>query len=113
MKKRIGTKVYDTEKGIPVIPEAGLYKQPNKRTFYIFDGEKITPLEYDQAAEMIRGAGNPELLELLEKKPNNRGCASLTIALQQYKKLETYARCNGVSMKSVIEDYIDSLSIEE
>lgn len=112
MKKRIGTKLYDTEKGIPVIPEAGLYKQPNKKTFYLFDGEKITPINYAEAETMIRGAGNPELLKFFENKPSNRGCVTVTITLEKYKKLEQFARAENKSMKSIIEDFIDSLSME-
>lgn len=113
MKKRIGTKIYDTEKGIPVLPELGLYKQPNKRTFYLFDGEKITPVSYDEAKNMVRGAGRDDLLEYFRVKPSNRGCITLTITVDRYYKLEQYARSRNVSMKSIIETYIDSLSVEK
>ncbi len=113
MKKRIGTKLYDTEKGIPVLPDQGLYKQPNKRTFFLFDGEKITPIEYDTAADMIRRSENPDLIRFLEVKPNSRGCASQMISLDKYNKLVKYAKKVGKSQKSIIEDFIDSLSIDE
>ena len=113
MKKRIGTKIYYTEKGIPVIPEAGLYKQPNKRTFYLFDGETITPLEYDQAAEMIRGTGNPELLSILTRKADVKGDTCIKITVKHADKLAEYSRRVGISQKKIIENYIDSLSIEE
>ena len=113
MKKRIGTKLYDTDKAIPVLPERGLYKQPNKRTFFLFDGEKITPLEFDQAKEMIEGAGNPDLIKYLEMKPNNRGCVTVCVTVDRYEKLVAYAKKVGKSQKSIIEDFIDSLSIDE
>ena len=109
MKKRIGTKLYDTEKGIPVIPELNLYKQPNKRTFYTFDGETITPVDFDKAAEMIRDTGDPDLLQYIQIKPSNRGCATLSVTLDRYYKLEKYAHRTGVSMKSLVESFIDSL----
>ena len=112
MKKRIGTKLYDTDKAIPVLPERGLYKQPNKRTFFLYDGETIEPIEYEKAADMIAKAENPDLLKYLTVKPNSRGCASLMISIEQYNKLAKYAQMTGKSQKSIIEDFIDSLSIE-
>ena len=109
MKKRIGTKLYDTDAGIPVIPEKHLYKQPNKRTFYLFDGEKIEPLTLEQAAEMIRGEGDPELERYINVRPNDRGCYKLTVAVDRYNKLSAYSRHTGQSMKSLVEAWIDSL----
>lgn len=109
MKKRIGSKFYDTDNGIPVLPDQHLYKQPNKRTFYLFDGATITPLDFDQAADMIRQAGDPDLLQYITVKPNDRGCAKLTVTVEHYDKLSAYCRRTGVSMKSLIEGFIDSL----
>ena len=57
MKKRIGTKLYDTEKAAPVLPDLGLYKQGQKQTYFIFDGVTITPLSYEDAAAMLQTAG--------------------------------------------------------
>ena len=112
MKRRIGTKLYDTDKAIPVLPEQGLYKQPNKRTFFLYIGNTITPIEYETAADMIAQAENPDLLQYLEVKPNSRGCASQMISIEKYNKLAKYAQMVGKSQKSIIEDFIDSLSIE-
>lgn len=112
MKKRIGSKLYDTEKGIPVLPDQHLYKQPNKRTFYLFDGETITPVSFEEAAEMIRGAELPDPDRFLDVKPSARGCVSLGITVDRYHKLERFAKLRGISMKSVIEAYIDSLPEE-
>lgn len=113
MKKRIGTKLYDTDKAIPVLPEQGLYKQPNKRTFFLYDGEKITPIDYDTAADMIKQAENPDLLQYLEVKQNSRGCASQMISIDKYNRLAAYAKKVGRSQKAIIEEFIDSLSIDE
>ena len=109
MKKRIGSKLYDTDKGILVLPDQHLYKQPNKRTFYIFDGATITPIEFDQAAEMIRQAGDPDLLQYIDVKSDIRGCTKLGVSIGHYRKLSEYSRRTGVSMKSLIEGFIDSL----
>lgn len=111
MKKRIGSKFYDTERGIPVLPEQNLYKQPSKKTFYLFDGEKITPVSNDEAYNMVRGAGKNELLSMFENKANNRGCVTVTITLDRYYKLQQYARENNTSVKSVIEMFVDSLEM--
>jgi len=112
MRKRIGTKLYDTSKGIPVIPGEGLYKQPSKRSFYLFDGSEITPLTIDQAETMIRGAGDPELMRFLEIKPSRKGTATVAVTVRHYLKLDRYARGRGRSMKNVIESFIDSLPNE-
>lgn len=110
MKKRIGSKLYDTEKGVPVLPEKNLYKQANKRTFYLYDGKQITPLTFEEAADMIRGAGDPDLEKYLEVKVTARGCVSVgVVTTDHYHKLEQYARREGRSMKSIIESFIDSL----
>lgn len=113
MKKRIGTKIYDTDRGIPVLPELNLYKQPSKKTFYLFDGETITPLTYEEAEEMIKGAGNPEVEKILHRVPlGNRNVTNLRINIESVEKLALYSRKTGIPMKRIIEDFIDSLSIE-
>ena len=109
MKKRIGTKLYDTDTAIRIIPEQNLYKQAKNRTFFLFDGEKITPIDYEQAAEIITNTGDPNLKKYLYVKPSNRGCATLAVTIDRYYKLEKYAKEHGVSMKKVIEDFIDTL----
>lgn len=109
MKKRIGTKLYDTEKGIPVIPEIGLYKQPQKKTFYLFDGENITPLSFEETENVIRGAGRDDLLSMLKRSHDAKGVTNLRIKAESVDKLAAYSRKTGQSMKSIIEAYIDSL----
>ena len=117
MKKRIGSKLYDTDRGELILqnPITGqdLYKQPKKRSFYLFDGGTIEPLTFDQAAEIIHSKGDPELYRYLEVKPSPRGCVSVaSVSLDHFRKLERYAKSNGVSMKSVIESLIDTLPEE-
>lgn len=112
MKKRIGTKIYDTEKGICVLPEKNLYKQPKNKTFYFYDGEIITPVDYDTAADMIRGASNPELLSILTRKADVKGDTCIKITVKHADKLAEYSRRVGISQKKIIENFIDSLSIE-
>ena len=109
MKKRIGTKIYDTEKGIPVIPEKGLYKQPKQRSFYLFDGETITPLTFDQADKMITETGDPALLQMLEIRKDSRGAVRVGVSAVKYDKLTAYSRKTGISCKKLIEQFIDSL----
>ena len=63
----------------------------------------------EEAAEMIRGAGLPDSDRFLDVKPTARGCVSLGVTVDRYHKLERFAKLHNVSMKSVIEAYIDSL----
>lgn len=113
MKKRIGLKFYDTDNGIKVLQDPGtgknLYKQHNKRTFYLFDGETITPVTFDQAEKMIKGAGSPDLLQFLEIKADVRGCTKIGVTVNHYNKIQAYAARRGLSIKYIIESYIDSL----
>lgn len=116
MKKRIGSKLYDTDRGELILkdPITGqdLYKQPKKRSFYLFDGGTIEPLTFDQAAEIIRSKGDPDLLQYLEVKPDARGCTKISVTVRHYNKLQTFASRRGQSIKSIIESFIDSLPEE-
>ena len=114
MKKRIGSKLYDTDNGVLVVPDVTpgkhLYKQPKNRTFYFFDGVTIQPVTFDEAADIIRGAGDPDLLRFLEVKPSPRGCVSLSVVSpERFYKLERIAKARGVSIKSRVEAWIDGL----
>jgi hypothetical protein len=110
MKKRIGTKIYDTESAILVLPEKGLYRAQKKQTYFLFDGETITPVEYDQAAEMITAAGGGDLLK---HKPLGRGNNStLNVSAPAADRLAEYCRRHGVSQKKVLEDFISNLPLE-
>lgn len=109
MKKRIGSKLYDTERGIPVLPEQNLYKQPSKKTFYLFDGETITPISYEEAYNMVRGAGKEDLLSMFEYKATKKGYSALNIEAEYVKKVADYARAHNMSMVQVLHNLIDAL----
>ena len=111
MKKRIGSKLYDTERGIPVLPEQNLYKQPSKKTFYLFDGETITPVSYDEAYNMIQGAGRNDLLSIMGRKADRKGNACIKVSAEHADKLNEYSRRMGISQKKLLEQFIDSLEI--
>lgn len=112
MKKRIGSKLYDTDKAECILPEKKLYKQPKNRTFFTFDGTTITPISFEEAEEIIRGAGDPDLMALFDVKTDPRGYARVAITSEHYNKLSAYARATGRSMKSIIEEFINSLPAE-
>ena len=113
MKKRIGSKLYDTARGIPVLPELNLYKQPSKKTFYLFDGETITPISYDEAHDMILRAGREDLLGILGRKSDPKGNSCIKISAEHANKIAEYSRITGIPQKTLIEQFIDSLSIEK
>ena len=110
MKKRIGSKLYDTDTAICVIPEKGLYRAQKKQTYFLFDGEKITPIEYEEAAKMITAMWGGDMLK---HKAYGRGKnSSIHVSADLVDRLAVYCRRNGVSQKKVIEDFIRSLPAE-
>lgn len=110
MKKRIGSKLYDTDTALCIIPEKGLYRTQKNQTYFLFDGEKITPLEYADAAEMITATGEGD--HLLKHKPDVKGNSRVNISSAYADRLAEYCRRHGVSQKQVIEAFIDSLHEE-
>ena len=110
MKKRIGSNLYDTNTALCIIPEKGLYRTQKNQTYFLFDGEKITPLEYADAAEMITATGEGD--HLLKHKPDNKGRGKISVSADLMDRLSDYCRRHGVSQKQVIEAFIDSLPEE-
>ena len=110
MKKRIGSKLYDTDTALCILPDRGLYRTQRNQTYFLFDGEKITPVEYDDAAEMIREAGGGD--HLLVHRPDVKGNSRVNISAAAADRLAAYCRAHGVTQKKVIEDFIDSLPTE-
>lgn len=110
MKKRIGTKLYDTDTAICVLPDHGLYRTKKNQTYFLFDGKQITPVEYDQAAEMITAAGAGD--HLLKHKPDIKGRGKISVSAASMDRLAAYCRRHGVSQVSIIEAFIDSLPNE-
>lgn len=111
MRKRIGTKIYDTDKGVLVLPELNLYRQPLGRSFYYFDGEKITPISYDEAEKIIFESGNETAIASLHRKPNYKGETHIAISAASADRLSAYCRKHKTSQKKVIEDYIETLEV--
>ena len=109
MRKRIGTKLYDTDKGILVLPEINLYRQPLGRSFYYFNGEKITPVPYEEAEKMITESGNETAIASLYRKPNNDGDTHVAISAASADRLSAYCRRHKTSQKKVVEELIDTL----
>ena len=113
MKKRIGTKLYDTETAIYVIPEKNLMRAQKNQTYFYFDGKEIIPVEYETARRLIIDSGKPELLELLSHKTNKSGQVAIMVSASSADHLSAYCRENGVTQKKVIEDFIATLPIKQ
>ena len=111
MKKRIGTKLYDTDTAVLVLPENNLYRTQKNQTYFTFDGQTITPVEFDQAAEMISTAGAGD--DLLKRRPNYKGKSTISISAEYATRLAAYCRRHNVSQISVIEAFIDELTKNE
>ena len=108
MKKRIGTKYYNTETAICVLPEIGLYRTQKKQTYFFFDGKEITPISYDEAVKIITEHGGADNIRF-NHTPTDKGRATISIPAQYVDKLAAYCRRNNVSQVKVITDFIDSL----
>lgn len=106
MKKRIGSKLYDTDTAICIDPEKGLYRAQHKQTYFLFDGEKITPVDYSDAVKMVTAMGGDHLLK---HKPDVKGNGKINVSASHLDRLAEYCRTHGISQKKLIEDFIDSL----
>ena len=111
MKRRIGTKLYDTETAITVLPEMNLYRAQKNQTYFLFDGAEITPIDYQEAQKMIVQSGNEELMKLLSKTPNSKGQCAIMVSASAADHLSAYCREQNVTQKKVIENFIFSLQV--
>ncbi len=109
MKKRIGTILYNTETALLLIPEKNLYRTQRKQTYFLFDGQTITPVSYQEAEKMIHETDNPDLEKFLKRVPNNKGLTGIFISAASADKLSAYCRRHKTSQKKVVEDLIDTL----
>ena len=109
MKKRIGSKLYNTDTAISVLPEINLYRQSWGQTFFIFDGKTITPVDYIDAESIIRKSKNPEAIKLLTRKADKQGDSNIRISAASADRLSAYCRRHKTSQKKVVEDLIDTL----
>ncbi len=113
MKKRIGSKLYNTETAIPVLPEQNLFRQSWGQTFFFFDGNSITPIEYKDAELLIRESGNQDAIKLLTRKADKQGDTNIRISAHCADRLSAYCRENQLTQKQVIENFINTLPIDE
>ena len=110
MKKRIGSKLYNTDTAICVLPDQHLYRAQKMQTYFRFDGETITPVDYETAVKMLADGGADDILT--GHKASRKGYSSIGITPSAADRLAAYSRKTGIPMKKIIEDYIESLSIE-
>ena len=109
MKKRIGTKLYDTDTAILVVPELNLYRTQKKQTYFYYDGEVITPIEYQEAEKVITKSNNINAINMLGRRGDRRGNSKIEISALAADRLAAYCRASGKTQKEVIEEFINSL----
>lgn len=110
MIKRIGSKLYNTDTALCILPEKGLYRTQRNQTYFLYDEKTITPISFDEAAAMIQATGGGD--HLLRHRPDVNGRSKINISADSADRLAAYCRTHGVSQKKVIEDFIDSLPME-
>lgn len=113
MRKQVGTKVYDTEKSEQVTYVGGeiLYCQKMSRGFFLYGEERgFTPLEESAVIEFI---GEKLYNELTKRKGGKWGECCLRINGEDAERLKDYARNEGRSVKSLIEEWVDGLLEQE
>ena len=110
MKKRIGTKLYDTDSATLVIPECKLYRKNRSFDFFYFDGSMITPVKFSEAENLLKKFGKTEYLQ---RKAAKDGFTQIGISAASADHLAAYCRENQVTQKKVIEDYIETLPVKE
>lgn len=108
MRKRIGTKIYDTTTAVCVIPELNLYKKLRSFDFFFFDGDTITPASYQEAEILLTQA---QKTEFLKRKSAKDGFTCIGISASSADKLAAYCRKNGLTQKEVLEGFIDTLRV--
>lgn len=113
MKKRLGTKLYNTDTAILVLPEKNLYRQSWGQTYFFFDGKTITPVDYEDAEKIILESNDSKAILTLTRKADKQGDTNIRISAASADRLALYCRQNQVTQKKVIEDYIDTLPIRE
>ena len=106
MKKRIGTKLYNTETADCVSAEIGLYRQHKKQSYFIYDGKNIKAIDNDAAKELLRQHG---IQDVITRKPGKNGDAKLGVSPASADRLANYCRSHGVTQKKVLEDFISTL----
>ena len=106
MKKRIGTKLYDTDTAVLLIPEINLYRTQRKQTYFYFDGIEINPIEHSEAERLLKQYG---LDSYLKHKSSTKGQSHIAVPAASADRLSAYCRRHNVTQTEVIKNYIDSL----
>lgn len=110
MKKRIGTKLYDTDRAALILPAIGLYKQPARLSFFLFDGgEGIRPVTVEEARGLVEQYGGPDDMRHFTRRGDRHGLTTVQISAEAADALEAYCERHGVTQKAVIEGFIASL----
>lgn len=110
VKKRIGSKLYDTGSAICILQEQKLFRTQHKQTYFIYDGSNITPVSYEDAAAMIDKYGGKTERTYLYRSGNRHGTSTVNLSTDHADRLAAYCREHEISQKKVIEDFIDSLT---
>ena len=105
MKKRIGTKLYDTDTS-EMVADVGvgiLYrKRTRKREWFLLIGDNIEPLD-DKQAKALLGED-----VRFEKKPDN-DCTTIRVDRVTHEKIEKKAEEKGLSIAKYMRKLFDTL----
>ena len=106
MRKRIGTKTYDTKTSV-FICDSNLGKIYRKQSnlFFACDDVTIIPLEYETAKEIIRSNADPNVFtELFTLRDKDTAKKPVMISLSEYDKakLRRLASQRKMSMSEYI-----------
>lgn len=110
MRKRIGTKLYDTDRATLILPAVGLYKQPARLSFFLYDGgEGIRPVTVEEARGLVEQYGTADDMRHFTRRGDRHGLSAIQISAEAADALEAYCERHGATQKSVIEGFIKSL----
>lgn len=109
MKKRIGSKLYDTDRATLILPDIGLYKQPARLSFFLFDGGEIRPVTVEEARDLVEKFGTTDDMRHFTRRGDRYGRGCIWVSAEAADALEAYCERHGVTQKSVIEGFIASL----
>lgn len=113
MRKRMGNRIFDTEKSTVVtsVGRETLYKKQTSGEFFLYGEERgFTPLEESAVIELI---GDERYKELNKRKGSKWGIVMLSVPLKDVERLNSYARNEGRSVKSLVEEWVDRLLEQE
>lgn len=105
MRKRISTKVYDTDTADIISKKEGLYlyqKRSRERGLFIVNGDKIIPVSRDLAMAMFPDA---------EISPRSVGSSGYRICVDQktYDKLLNTAQRRNTTMSNIVAMLVEEM----